>query len=113
MEGQDLITSFRSLNQKFTVLPEGKIKEIKKEEQKLMEMFDDDPNSSSLYSLLGAYYAKAGLLEDAIKAFEKVRDANPEATLPHEILGGLYSDVGKKDLAIAELQKALLIEKEK
>ena len=113
VEGMDLINSFRSLNQKFTILPEAKIHEIKNKEKKLMEMFADNPGSSSLYSLLGAYYAKAGLLEDAIKAFETVRDANPDASLPHEILGGLYSDVGKKDLAIAELQKALMLEKEK
>lgn len=113
VEGEELIHSFRSLNQKFTVLPEEKIKEIKQEEEKLIGMFTDDPGSSSLHSLLGAYYAKAGLFEDAIKAFELVRDSNPEATLPHEILGGLYSDVGKKDLAIAELQKALMLEKRK
>lgn len=113
VEGKDLINSFRSLNQKFTILPEERIKEIHKEEENLRKMFAEDPGSSSLYSLLGAYYVKAGLLEDAIKAFEEVRDANPEATLPHEILGGLYSDVGKKDLAIAELQKALMLEKEK
>lgn len=113
VEGEDLITSFRSLNQMFTVLPEEKISEIKAEENKLLGMFTDDPNNSSLHSLLGAYYAKAGLLEAAINAFEQVRDSNPEATLPHEILGGLYSDVGKKDLAIAELQKALMLEKEK
>ncbi len=113
VEGEDLIHSFRSLNQKFTILPEGKIKEIKEEEQKLLGMFTEDPGSSSLHSLLGAFYAAAGLFEDAIREFELVRDANPDATLPHEILGGLYSDVGKKDLAIAELQKALLIEKEK
>ena len=113
VEGEDLINSFRSLNQKFTILPEEKIKEIKEEEEKLLGMFTDDPGNSSLHSLLGAYYAKAGLFEDAISAFERVRDSNPEATLPHEILGGLYSDVGKKDLAIAELQKALMIEKEK
>jgi hypothetical protein len=113
VEGMDLINSFRSLNQKFTILPEAKINEIKNEEKKLTKMFADNPGSSSLYSLLGAYYAKSGLLEDAIKAFETVRDANPEATLPREILGGLYSDVGKKDLAIAELQKALMLEKNK
>ena len=113
VEGEDLIDSFRSLNQKFTVLPEEKIKEKKLEEEKLLELFADDQNNSSLHSLLGAYYAKNGLLEDAIKKFEMVRNANPEATLPHEILGGLYSDVGKKDLAIAELQKALMLEKEK
>ncbi|MCK5066201.1 MAG: hypothetical protein KAR16_02120, partial [Bacteroidales bacterium] len=113
VEGEELIHSFRSLNQKFTILPEEKIREIKEEEEKLIGMFIDDPGSSSLHSLLGAYYAKAGLFEDAIKAFELVRDSNPEATLPHEILGRLYSDVGKKDLAIAELQKALTLEKEK
>ena len=113
VEGEDLINSFRSLNQKFTILPEEKIREIKEEEKKLLGIFTDDPGNSSLHSLLGAYYAKTGLFEDAINAFELVRDSNPEATLPHEILGGLYSDVGKKDLAIAELQKALILEKEK
>ena len=112
VEGVDLINSFRSLNQKFTVLPEGKILEIKKEVQKLSEIFSEDPENSCLHSLLGAHYASAGLLEDAIKEFELVRDSNPDASLPHEILGGLYSDVGKKDLAIAELQKALALEKE-
>ena len=113
VEGQDLITSFRSLNQKFTILQKEKIKEIQQEKEKVLDMFSEDPDNSSLHSLLGAYYASAGLLEDAIREFELVRDANPEATLPHEILGGLYSDVGKKDLAIAELQKALSIEKGK
>jgi hypothetical protein len=113
VEGKDLINSYRSLNQKFTILPEEKIKEIQQEKEKVLDMFSDDPDNSSLHSLLGAYYASTGLLEDAIREFELVRDANPEATLPREILGGLYSDVGKKDLAIAELQKALLIEKGK
>ncbi len=113
VEGEDLINSFRSLNQKFTILPEEKIREVKQEKERLSETFSDDPDNSSLHSLLGAYYATTGLLEDAIREFELVRDANPEATLPHEILGGLYSDVGKKDLAIAELQRALLIEKGK
>jgi len=112
VEGVDLINSFRSLNQKFSILTEEKIMEIKAEERKLLGMFTEDPGNSCLHSLLGAYYAKAGLFEDAIKEFELVRDSNPGATLPHEILGGLYSDVGKKDLAIAELQKALTLEKE-
>jgi len=113
VEGMDLITSFKSLNQKFTILPEEKIKEKMFEEKKLQSLFSEAPNSSSYHSLVGAYYAKVGLFEDAINEFELVRDANPEATLPHEILSGLYSDVGKKDLAIAELQKALMLEKER
>jgi len=113
VEGEDLIHSFKSLNQKFTILSQEKIKEIAIEKKKLFDLFADDSESSSLHSLLGTYYANSGLYEDAIKEFETVRDANPDATLPHEILGGLYNDVGKKDLAIAELQKALAIEKEK
>lgn len=112
VEGVDLIDSFRSLNQKFSILPEEKISEIRAEEEKLLGMFSEDPSNSSLHSLLGAYYASAGLLEDAIREFELVRDTNTDATLPHEILGNLYSDVGKKDLAIEELQKALTLEKE-
>jgi len=38
---------------------------------------------------------------------------NPDAPLPHEILGSLYSDVGNKDKAIEELQKALALAKNK
>ena len=113
VEGEDLIQSFRSLNRKFTVLTEEKIREKELEEVKLRKLFADDLESSSLHSLLGAFYANSGLYEDAIREFETVRDANPDATLPHEILGGLYSDVGKKDLAIEALQKALMLEKEK
>jgi tetratricopeptide (TPR) repeat protein len=113
VEGEDLIHTFRSLNQKFTVLEEKEIEKMKLEEAHIRTLFEDDPENSSCHSLLGTFYSNLGLYEDAIREFELVRDANPEATLPHEILGSLYSDVGKKDLAIAELQKALALEKEK
>jgi len=113
VEGEDLIHTFRSLNQKFTLLEESEIENMKMEEERIKELFAEDPENSSCHSLLGAFYSNLGLYEDAIREFELVRDANPDATLPHEILGSLYSDVGKKDLAIAELQKALALEKEK
>lgn len=113
VEGEDLIHTFRSLNQKFTILEEKDIQNMKLEEERIRTLFAEDPENSSCHSLLGTYYSNLGLYEDAIREFELVRDANPEATLPHEILGSLYSDVGKKDLAIAELQKALALEKEK
>jgi len=112
VEGQDLINSFRSLNQKFTILSEESIEELNAEKQKLLTLFPDHPDCSSLHSLLGSLYAKKGLYEEAIHEFEIVRDSNPEATLPHEILGGLYNDVGKKDLAIKELKQALTLEKD-
>jgi len=113
VEGIDMIDSFRSLNQKFTIYSQDKILELESMEEQIKDFFRDDLNSSSFHSVLGAFYAKKGMLEEAIKEFEIVKEANPESSLPHEILGKLYSDVGKKDLAIMELQRALMLEKEK
>jgi hypothetical protein len=113
VEGIDMIDSFRSSNQKFTIFSQDKILELESTEEQIKDFFRDDLNSSSFHSVLGAFYAKKGMLEEAIKEFEIVKEANPESSLPHEILGKLYSDVGKKDLAIMELQRALMLEKEK
>ena len=52
-----------------------------------------------------------GLLQDAINEFQIVSGINPDAPLPHEILGSLYSDAGNKDKAIEEFQKALKLSK--
>ena len=108
-----MIDSFRSSNQKFTIFSQDKILELESMEEQIKDFFRDDLSSSSFHSVLGAFYAKKGMLEEAIKEFEIVKEANPESSLPHEILGKLYSDVGKKDLAIMELQRALMLEKEK
>lgn len=113
VEGINMIDSFRSLNQKFTILSQDKILELESTEEQIKDFFKDDLNSSSFHSVLGAFYAKKGMLEEAIKEFEIVKVANPESSLPCEILGKLYSDIGKKDLAILELQRALTLEKEK
>jgi tetratricopeptide (TPR) repeat protein len=52
-----------------------------------------------------------GLLQDAVSEFIIISRINPDAPLPHEILGTLYSDAGNKDKAIEELQKALALSK--
>ena len=52
-----------------------------------------------------------GLLQDAINEFQVISKINTDAALPHEILGSLYSEVGDKDKAIDELQKALTLTK--
>jgi tetratricopeptide (TPR) repeat protein len=49
------------------------------------------------------------LLQDAIEHFQAVAEINSDAPLPHEILGSLYSEIGEKDKAIEELQKALAL----
>ncbi|HBC77492.1 MAG TPA: hypothetical protein DEO60_08130 [Bacteroidales bacterium] len=113
VEGEDLLDNKKSASYKFSVLSFEKSKEIKDQEALIRKTFDNDSDSSSLHSFLGAFYLNQGLLQDAINEFEIISGMNPDAPLPHEILGSLYSDVGNKDKAIEELQKALLIAKSK
>ena len=111
VEGEDLIDNRKSSSFTFSVLSAEKAKEVADQELQIRYAFKNDTDSSSLHSFLGAYYMNQGLLEDAIKEFETISLMNPDAPLPHEILGSLYSDIGKKDRAIAELQKALELAK--
>jgi hypothetical protein len=113
VEGEDLLDNKKSANYKFSILSFERSKEVKDQEALIRKTFDNDSDSSSLHSFLGAYYINQGLLQDAINEFEIISGMNPEATLPHEILGSLYSDAGNKDKAIEELQKALALSKNK
>jgi len=113
VEGEDLLDNIKSANYKFSVLSYEKFKEVLDQETLIRQTFDNDTDSTSLHSFLGAYYLNQGLLEDAIREFEIISGMNPDAPLPHEILGSLYSDVGNKDKAIEELQKALALSKGK
>jgi hypothetical protein len=109
VEGEYLIDTDKSANYKFTVLPLEKLKEIGGNESIIRDTFKDNPESSSLHSVLGAYYIDQGLLQDAITEFQIIAKINVDAALPHEMLGSLYSAVGEKDKAIEELQKALML----
>ena len=111
VEGEDLLENEKSPNYKFTVLTTDKSKEVLVQEAMIRNTFDNDADSSSLHSFLGAYYMNQGLLQDAINEFQIVSKINPDAPLPHEILGSLYSDAGNKDKAIEELQMALKLSK--
>lgn len=113
IEGEALLDNKKSSNFKFSVLSNDKSQEVKNQEALIRMTFDSESDSSSLHSFLGAYYISQGLLDDAIREFETISKINPEAPLPHEILGSLYSDVGNKDKAIDELQKALALSKGK
>lgn len=75
--------------------------------------FRNEPECSSLHSVLGAFYINQGLLQDAISEFQIISKINNEAPLPREILGSLYSDSADKDNAIEELQKVLALSKNK
>jgi len=111
VEGETLIENDKSANHKFSVLSLEKSKEVKEQEALIMNAFKDEPGSSNLHSVLGAYYTDLGLLQDAINEFQAISEINKDATLPHEILSSLYTDVGNKDKAIEELQIALTLAK--
>ena len=109
VQGEYLIDTDKSANHKFSVLPLEKLKEIADNESVIKDTFKDNPESSSLHSVLGAYYIDQGLLQDAITEFQVIAKINADAALPHEMLGSLYSEVGEKDKAIEELKKALML----
>jgi hypothetical protein len=113
VEGEAMIDTEKSGNRKFSVISTEKSKEISEQENTIRNAFRDDPESSSLHSLLGAYYVNQGLYHDALKEFVKVSEINADAPMPHEILGSIYTSVGNKDKAIEELQKALALSKSK
>ncbi len=109
VEGEYLIDSEKSANHKFTVLSLEKSKDIEANEVAIRNAFKDNPESSSLHSVLGAYYIDKGLLQDAVMEFMIISKINSDAAIPHQILGSLYSEMGEKDKAIEELQKALIL----
>ncbi|MBW6502093.1 MAG: hypothetical protein K0B05_11935 [Bacteroidales bacterium] len=113
VEGEDLVNTHKSPNQRFSVLSSEKSREIEEQESVIRNSFGSEPESSSLHSVLGAFYINQGLLQDAIREFQIIAEINADAPLPHEILGSLYSEVGNKDKAIEELQKALRLAKNK
>jgi tetratricopeptide (TPR) repeat protein len=109
VEGDYLVETDKSSNHKFTVLTPEKSMEVSERETIIRNTFIENPDCSSLHSVLGAYYIDIGLLQDAIEHFQAVAEINSDAPLPHEILGSLYSEIGEKDKAIEELQKALAL----
>lgn len=111
VEGEALIDTEKSASRKFSVLTAESLKEVADQENLIKNTFRDEPESSNVHSLLGAYYINMGLLLDALKEFQLVSEMNAEASMPHEILGSLYSKIGNKDKAIEELQKALTLSK--
>lgn len=109
VEGEDLIDTVKSAKNKFSVCSLEKSKEVEAQERIIRNTFRDEPESSSLHSVLGAYYINNGLLQDAINEFQAIAKINADAALPYEILGSLYVEVGNKDKAIAALKKALML----
>jgi Tfp pilus assembly protein PilF len=111
VEGKELFDSYKSSSIGFSVLKKEDVEEAEIYQKNMSDLFKDNPESSSYHFIMGSYYMKKGLLEDAIREFEMILGMNPDSPVSHEILGKLYQEVGQKDRAIAELQKALELSK--
>lgn len=107
VETEDLLDTVTSPSVSFRVLTEEALQDVTAQEAAIRRMFEDDLNSSNYHYVLGAYYAKHGLLDAAIDAFSQIVVQHPDAALPQQILGKLYQDVGLKDQAIAALQRSI------
>jgi hypothetical protein len=113
VEGEKMIDSDRSAKQGFSVISFEKSKETTALENTIRNNLGGESDKSNLHSVLGAYFMSEGLLQDAANEFQIISEINPGEALPHELLGSIYSDVGDKDKAIEELQKALMLTKKK
>ena len=109
VEGESMLTSYKSEEYVFSILSRQQIEEITQQEESIKTLLNNNINSSSYHSILGAYYFDKGLFEKAIAEFNIVSEKNPNSAIPHEILGQIYSYMGEKDKAIRELKKALQI----
>jgi hypothetical protein len=107
VEGEDLFDRTKSPGAGFTILSSDELKAVEEQEQQLRQSLGQDGDNASVCFLLGAYYDRMGLLMEAIPQFRRIGERNPDAPLPHEILGKLYERAGLKDEAIRELQKAV------
>ncbi len=111
VEGEAMLESYKSMNYEFSLLSVEQMEELASQEESIRELLNNNVNSSSYHSLLGAYYFNTGLFEKAITEFNIVSEKNPESAIIHEILGQIYTYTGKKDRAIQELKKALQVKK--
>lgn len=66
-----------------------------------------DPNSAMAHNSLGAALRKSGLLNDAIAAWEKALELNPDLNMALYNLGKAYYDLGDKSQALVFLQRYL------
>ena len=69
--------------------------------------FPMTPSKSLYYHHLGLVYACEGRDEDAIGAFQRVIEIDPDYSLAHATLGGYYRKLGLEELAQKHIGKAM------
>ena len=106
VEGEELLESTESPITIFQVISDELLNEVTSNESRTRHLFGDEPLSSNYQLVLGAFYAKEGLIASAITCFKRIAELHPEAALPHELLYQLYDEIGLEEEADAARQRA-------
>ena len=111
VEGEEMLDVTRSELVQFEVVAPEEIEVITKAEAGIRAAFSDESAAASRDFLLGSFYAKQGLNAEALAVFTAIAQVQGDSAMLHEILGRLYYETGRKDLAVQSLKKALELSK--
>lgn len=90
----------------FHLLAAGDAAEVRTALTRIGESAGGTRSPAALF-LSGSYLSGRGLYRDASEQFQALQELSPQSPAPHEALGNVYRAVGLMDLAAAEYQKAL------
>jgi len=107
VEGEELFDSTESPITFFQVISDELLDEVTSNESRVKNLLGDESLSSNYQLVLGAFYAKEGLIVSAIDCFKRIAELHPEAALPHELLYQLYEKIGLEEEAEAARQRAI------
>ncbi|MFT5143690.1 MAG: tetratricopeptide (TPR) repeat protein [Rhodothermales bacterium] len=109
VEGEDMLDVVKSELIQFQTLSADDAVRIEAAVGNIRSTLGDDAESADY--VVGSMYAKEGLNAEAIALFEGIAVRHADSAMVHEILGKLYYETGRKDLAVESLQKALALSK--
>lgn len=107
VEGEEMLDITRSELVQFEILPSEEVVSISAAEASIREALSGDETATSRAFLLGSLYARNGLNAEALEIFSGIAKVQGESAMLLEILGKLYYETGRKDLAVESLQRAL------
>lgn len=113
VNGEELISSDKSENAVFTILSSEKLKEETDTEELIKRTFGNNQDSSNLHFILGTYYFNQGLLQDALSEYQAISKIYSNSSYAHRLISSVFNQMGKKDKAIEELERALALSENK
>ncbi|NNE68862.1 MAG: hypothetical protein HKN29_00710 [Rhodothermales bacterium] len=107
VEGEEMLDVTRSELVQFEVMAADDVESLKNAESSIREALSSPDSETSRDFLLGSLYARHGMNAEALDVFSRIAEGQGESAMLLEILGKLYYETGRKDLAVESLQRAL------